>query len=290
LEHSISDLETTITNEEEAINTLKDEIKALEKGIVALDKSVAEATEQRKEEHEDFTELMASDTAAKELLNFAKNRLNKFYNPKLYNPPPKRTLTEEERISLNMGGTMAPTEAPGGIAGSGVTVMAQVSLHQQDAPPPPPATAGAFRKKSEESNSVIAMVDLLIGDLDKEMTEAQTAEKDAQAEYEKTMDDSAKKRAIDSKSLTDKQSAKANTESSLQANKEEKVSTGKELMAVHEYIQNLHSECDWLMKYYDVRKEARDAEIDNLKNAKAVLSGADFSLLQTQENGFLGRH
>jgi len=134
------------------------------------------------------------------------------------------------------------------------------------------------------------MVDLLIGDLDKELTEAQTEEKDAQAEYEKTLDDSAKKRAMDSKSLTDKQSAKANTESSLQANKEEKVSTGKELMAVHEYIQSLHSECDWLMKYYDVRKEAGDAEIDNLKNAKAVLSGADFSLLQTQENGFLGRH
>merc|ERR1719408_52920 len=134
------------------------------------------------------------------------------------------------------------------------------------------------------------MIDLLIKDLDKEMTEAKTIEADARAEYEKTMDDSAKKRAMDSKALTDKESAKASTESSLQANKEEKVSTGKELMAVHEYISSLHSECDWLLKYYDVRKEARDAEIDNLKNAKAVLSGADFSLLQTQGSGFLGRH
>merc|ERR1719220_3018447 len=43
-----------------------------------------EATEQRKEENEDFKDLMASDTAAKELMKFAKNRLNKFYNPKLY--------------------------------------------------------------------------------------------------------------------------------------------------------------------------------------------------------------
>merc|ERR1719263_2175630 len=99
-----------------------------------------------------------------------------------------------------MGGTLAPTAAPGGIAGTGVTVMSQVSEHRQvDAPPPPPATAGAFKKKSEESTGVIAMIDLLIADLDKEMTEAETTEKNAQEEYEETMSDSAEKRAGDSK-------------------------------------------------------------------------------------------
>merc|ERR1719263_2231851 len=140
LERDVSDLETSITKGKEAIATLTDEIKALEDGIKALDKSVAEATEQRQEENKEFTELMASDSAAKELLGFAKNRLNKFYNPKLYKPPPKRELTEEQRITVNMGGTLAPTAAPGGIAGTGVTALSQV------APPPPPATAGAFKK------------------------------------------------------------------------------------------------------------------------------------------------
>merc|ERR1711933_354529 len=113
-------------------------------GIKALDKAVAQATEQRKEENEDFTELMASDSAAKELLGFAKNRLNKFYNPKLYKAPPKRTLTEEDRITLNMGGTLAPTAAPGGIAGTGIA-FAEIKQHNQDvvAPPPPPEAPGA---------------------------------------------------------------------------------------------------------------------------------------------------
>merc|ERR1711939_1065187 len=122
----------------------------------ALDKSVAEATEQRKEENEDFTTLMAQDTAAKELLGVAKNRLNKFYNPKLYKAPPKRELSEEDRIAVNMGGTAPPTPAPGGIAGTGVTVFAQVSEHVQlrgkDAPPPPPEAVAAYSKKSEDSN------------------------------------------------------------------------------------------------------------------------------------------
>merc|ERR1712182_131337 len=99
------------------------------------------ATEQRKEEHEDYTELMASDSAAKELLNFAKNRLNKFYNPKLYKPPPKRELSAEDRIYENMGGEI-PTEAAGGIAGTGVS-----AIQSSGAPEPPPETFGAYSKK-----------------------------------------------------------------------------------------------------------------------------------------------
>jgi len=280
LEHSIGDLESAIATEEEAIATLKDEIKALNKGVKALDKSVMEATEQRKEEHEEHTEFMASNSAAKELLAFAKNRLNKFYNPKLYNDPtPTRgPLSDEDRATLAAGGTLAP-----------LGEFAQIRLHSQDAPPPPPATAGAFKKKSEESGGVIAMVDLLIGDLDKEMTESATTEKDSQADYEKMMNDSAEKRAMDNKAVGDKMSALASTEESFEANKEEKSATTKELMAVGEYISSLHAECDWLLKYFDVRKEARTGEMENLKTAKAVLSGADFSLLQTKGSNFLGR-
>merc|ERR1719359_2317962 len=100
----------------EKIATTTDEIKALEEGIKDLDKDVADATETRKEENEDYKDLMASNTAAKDIIGFAKNRLNKFYNPKQYKAPPKRQLTEEERVTLNMGGTLAPTAAPGGIA------------------------------------------------------------------------------------------------------------------------------------------------------------------------------
>ena len=51
-------------------------------------------------------------------------------------------------------------------------------------------------------------------------------------------------------------------------------------MATKQYEGQLHSECDWLLKYFDLRKQARAEESDNLKKAKATLSGADFSLLQ----------
>merc|ERR550514_1419010 len=151
LELDVSDAEKAIADAEESLETLKVDIESLADAIKALDKSVVEQTEQRKEENEDFTELLASDTAAKELLEFAKNRLQKFYNPKLYVPPPKRELSREDRIAVNMGGTAPPTPAPGGIAGTGITVFADVSVHTVTAPPPPPDAPGAYKKKGEES-------------------------------------------------------------------------------------------------------------------------------------------
>merc|ERR1712060_553588 len=214
LERAVSDLEIAIENANEDITKLGEEIDALKAGIKELDKMVVEATEQRKEENEDFKELMASDTAAKELMKFAKNRLNKFYNPKLYKAPPKAELSREDRIAVNMGGTAPPTAAPGGIAGTGIAVLAEVSSHDQGqvAPPPPPESFGPYSKKSEDSMGVMAMVDLLIADLDKEMTEAETTERDAQADYEAAMADAAEKRTADSKLLNEKESIKAETE------------------------------------------------------------------------------
>merc|ERR1719310_2713878 len=188
LELAVSDLEKAIADGKETIATLASEIEALSDGIKALDKQVAEATEQRKEENADNKETLMNDNAAKDLIGIAKNRMNKFYNPKMYKAPPKRQLSEEERIAVNMGGTLAPTAAPGGIAGTGVTALSQV------APPPPPATWGAYAKKGEESNGVLSMMDMMIADLDKEIQEIETEEKENQAEYEKTMSEAAEKR------------------------------------------------------------------------------------------------
>jgi septal ring factor EnvC (AmiA/AmiB activator) len=292
LEKSLSDETKAIATTEEGIATTTEEISALESGIKALDKSVADATEQRKEENADFKDLMASDSAAKELIGIAKNRMNKFYNPKLYKAPPKREVSAEDRIVLDMGGTMAPTMPPGGIAGSGVVAsLVQVSAHTQRkvAPPPPPEAVGAYKKSSEESGGVMAMMDMLVKDLDKEMTEAETTEKDAQADYEAMMKDSAAKRAADSKSLTEKESAKASLEEALESHTEAKTDFTKELEATMEYIHSLHLECDWLLKYYEVRKEARVSEVDALSKAKAVLSGADYSLIATGTRRYLRR-
>jgi predicted RNase H-like nuclease (RuvC/YqgF family) len=282
LELTVSDLGKAIADLEERIATLAQEIEALDDGIRALDKQVAEATEERKQEHADNVETLANDNAAKELIGVAKNRMNKFYNPRLYVAPPKRELSEEDRITVNMGGTLAPTAAPGGIAGTGIEAMFAQGAARV-APPPPPETFGAYAKKGEASNGVISMMDMMIADLDKEVNEIETQEKENQAEYEQFMQDSANKRATDARSLADKESAKADAEASLLKTKEEKTATMKEAMNTAEYLSEVHTDCDWLITNFQMRKDARAGEVDALKKAKAVLSGADYSLLQSSQ-------
>merc|ERR1719271_1136056 len=302
LQLDTKDLEKAIGEHKESIKALKAEIESLTEGIKTLDKQVAEATAQRKSEHAEHEETMAGNGAAKELLGMAKNRLAKFYSPKMYKAPPKRELSEEERITVNMGGTLAPTAAPGGIAGTGVEAafaqyeaqaqeeesigFLQVTMHarsasERAAPPPPPATAGAYKKAGEESNGVVAMLDLLIQDLDKEMQTMEVEEKEAQTEYEQFIKDSADKRAQDSKSISDKEGNKVELEANTLKMQQEHKDKTAEAYAKVEAIQGLHSECDWLVANYDTRKEARASEVENLSNAKAVLSGADYSFFQT---------
>lgn len=269
LEKTVADEEAAMSRAEEGIATLTEELKALAAGIENLDKSVGQATETRKQEHSDYTELMALDTQAKELLGVAKNRLNKFYNPSQYLAPPKKELTQEEKIYQ----TVVPAEEP--------------ALVQRVAPPPPPETFGAYNKKTQESSGVIAMVDMLVQDIDKEMTEAETSEKDAQQDYEKLMEDAKAKRAADSKSISEKESSKADLEGELQTHNDGKAAAAKELMATHEYISGLHAECDWLVENHETRKAARASEVESLKNAKAVLAGADYSLVQVHKSRHL---
>jgi DNA repair exonuclease SbcCD ATPase subunit len=251
LETTISDLEKSLADGKEEIATLTDEIAALTKGLAELDKQVEEAMVNRKEENEDYQSLMANDGAALEIIGMAKNRLNKFYNPAMYK--------------------------------ADAASFIQVHTHQADkeAPAPPPATWDAYSKKSEESNGVIAMMDSLAADLEKEMQEAELEEKDAQGDYEQFTRDAAEKRVQDSKSITEKDGAKAEAEVNLVKETKERQTKMKEALATVNYIEGLHKDCDWLLKNYDLRKEARAGESEALKKAKAVLSGADFSLVQT---------
>merc|ERR1719316_875605 len=287
LERTISDLEKSISEDKEMVATLTSEIEALKEGILKLDREVAEATTIRKEEHADFAAELTANKAASDIIDFAKNRMNKFYNPKLYKPPPKRELTEEERITLNMGGTLAPTNPPGGIAGTGIGFEQTGSGSIAAPPPPPEAGIGEYKKKGEESGGVIQMMDNLKADLQKEITEMEVTEQNAQEDYETMVKDAADTRAADSLSIEEKETAKAGVEADLVKAGDAKAGAEDELMATKEYIADLHAECDWLMSNYDTRKEARAAEIDALKKAKAVLSGADYSLVQMHHSRHL---
>eukprot|EP00933_Yihiella_yeosuensis_P061752 TRINITY_DN6459_c0_g2_i1.p1 TRINITY_DN6459_c0_g2~~TRINITY_DN6459_c0_g2_i1.p1 ORF type:complete len:672 (-),score=264.76 TRINITY_DN6459_c0_g2_i1:47-2062(-) len=227
----IEELGASIVIAEDSTKKLEGEINALNAGVKELDESVTEASENRKAEHAEYEELVASNNGAIKLLGMAKNRLNQFY-----------------------GGSLANS-------------FLQVSVEQE-----PEMKKGEYGGQAQQGNSVLAMIAELGAELQKEITEAQTEEKNAQKEYEETVAEAADKREKDLKNAASKAKAKAETEGDMVENKDEKKGKQMKLMETEKYTASLHGECDWLLKNYDLRKDARNQEQESLVSAKATLA------------------
>jgi len=248
--------EATVAEMTDEIEELGEQIATLEQDIKDLDKSVAQATEQRKEEHEDFSEAMQLNEAAVQLVGKAKNRLQKFYNPTMYKAPPKTEMSMEDKIME---------------AGS----FAQIRAHAKDEEDSDETFTGEY-KKSEKSAGVIGLMDMMVSEIETDMKDAEYEEKTAQSDYGKLMAESEETRAANSKGITGKAGAKAGLEGKLEAEKGMLADTNEDLSLIGTTLSDLHAQCDFLLQNYDLRKEARTNEIESLKNAKAILSGANF--------------
>merc|ERR1719335_884803 len=252
----ISHLDAEMEEESDAVATLEEEIKALSEGIAGLDKAVAEATEQRKDEHSEYQETITLTQTAIELIGKAKNRLQKFYNPTLYKAPPtKKEMTMEEKIL------------------AGASALAQIHSHHKAIQPVMPEV-GTYEKNTQKSGGVMALMDMIVKDLEGTVKDTEYGEKSAQEDYVELMEDCQASRAQYSKSLTDKEAAKAEIMEKKANAKEKELNDFKDLDNIGKYVGQLHVKCDFILENYDVRKEARAAEVEGLKNAKAVLAGA----------------
>merc|ERR1719159_2365488 len=249
-------IESQIAEATDAVSALADEIATLEADIKDLDKTVAQATEQRKEEHAAFTESTQLNEAAMQLIEKAKNRLQKFYNPTLYKAPPKTEMTMEEKI-IDAG------------------TFVQIKSHDEDDSADAEGFSGEY-KKSEKSAGVIGLMDMMIKEIETDMKDAAYEEKTSAADYAKLMEESEATRAANSKGIITKTSSKAAMEAKLESAKESLTAVSTDLDLIAATLGDLHMQCDFLLQNYDLRKEARANEVESLKTAKAILSGADF--------------
>merc|ERR1719386_593805 len=117
---------------------------------------------------------------------------------------------------------------------------------------------------------------MVIHDLESDMQEAARDEQTAQKEYVELMSESQESRAQDVKSITDKKESRAVLEEKITESKEARKMAFDELNNIHEYVSELHNGCDFVIENFDLRKQARSNEMESLKNAKAVMEGADF--------------
>jgi len=250
---ALEKVKNMIEERNDLVAQLVEDIKALEEGIKSLDKSVALATEQRKEEHAESVQTATLNQAALGLVEKAKNRLNKFYSPSEYKAPP--TTTE--------------SPSPYGF----VQLSSKVHVHRASAARQAPEEFGSY-EKGRQSGGVIMMMEQIAKDIELDMQEGAHDEQEAQKQYTELMNDSSTSRAQDVKSITQKEASKAQLQIKLEQNWERRRSTEEQLALTQKYIRDLHSKCDFLMKNFDERKQARAQESNSLKQAKATLSGA----------------
>merc|ERR1712003_96581 len=149
------------------------------------------------------------------------------------------------------------------------------SLLQEPAGPPPPAGFEEY-KKNQASGGVMGMMQQIIDDAKAMEAEAIRDEEDAQKAYEDFVKETNASIEAKSKDIVNKSETKAKAESELVETKEAKEATMLELEQLSNYNAELHQSCDFVLKNFDVRQTARDEEIEALKQAKAILSGAKF--------------
>jgi hypothetical protein len=148
-------------------------------------------------------------------------------------------------------------------------------LQRQPAGPPPPAGFEEY-KKSESSGGVMGMIQQIIDDAKAMEAEAIRDEEDAQKAYEEFVKETNASIEEKSKDIVNKSETKAKAEADLVETKESKEATMLELEQLSNYNAELHQSCDFVLKNFDVRQTARDEEVEALKQAKAILSGAKF--------------
>jgi len=233
-QRDIEELEAKISDLTTQIDELTKAIATLESEIAEMQTQLKRAGEDREMENKDFQTTVADQRATKELLNKALNVLKPIFDKKF----------------LQLG----------------------AKVGQPAGPPPPPG----FKeyKQSAGAGGVMGMMEQIIRDTETLEAEAIKAETDAQKAYESYVKDTNKSIEEKTRSITEKTGEKADADADKVAAEEAKETAMNEAQQLANENADLHKSCDFTLKNFDIRQEARDQEVEALRQAKAILSGA----------------
>merc|ERR1719313_2622 len=113
--------------------------------------------------------------------------------------------------------------------------------------------------------------------------EAIRGEEDSQKAYEDFVKDTNNSIEEKTKDSTSKSEMKAKAEGDKVEAETEHESTMGELEQLANENADLHKSCDFTLKNFELRQGARDDEIEALKQALAMFSGASFSAFLQQQ-------
>jgi hypothetical protein len=231
-------LTTKIADLEQRIKTLAENIKSSKAAIAEAQTQMKRRSETREAENEDYQTTVQDQRLTQMILQKAIDRMSQVY---------------------------ALLQAPG-------APHIQTSGTATD-----PGNGPAKFKDNAQENAggkkVLAMLEDVMKDSRDMENEAINAEESAQNAYENFMKDSNKMIIQTSKMIVDMTEGSAKAKSDLVLAKTDLKQTVVMLGGLNDMAGDLHKSCDFLLENFDVRQEARAAEIDALGEAKNILSG-----------------
>jgi hypothetical protein len=242
------DLETKIADLSAMMDSLTEDINTIQEEMITTQTEMKKASQIREAENKDFQTTVTEQRATQALLKKALDRLKAFYDKNA------AALLQAKQDAEN-------EQEPGAAA------------------PAMPEAIPEY-KKNAGASGVMTAIEQVIEDSKKVETEAVSAENYAQASYESFIKNANKSLTAASKEITAKSEAKAQAESDKTAADGDLKHTVNDLLTMGEYAQQLHGQCDFTLKNFDLRQSSRDQEIDALKQAKMIFSGAKFLQMQ----------
>jgi len=239
----IDDLEAEIETLTSTIDELAKSIATLEAEIAEMQTQLKRAGEDRELENKDFQATVADQRETQKLLTSALNVLKAVYAKKFIQ-------------------------------------VSSAAKKQEPAGPPPPPGFKSYEKQS--SGGVMGMLEQIIADTKTLEAEAIKAESDAQKAYEAFVKDTNASVEEKTRDITNKSDEKAKAEQDKTAAEEAKEAAMNEQQMNKNEEADLHKSCDFTLKNFDIRQAARDQEVEALRQAKAILSGAKFTDLLQQ--------
>lgn len=236
------DLNTKIENLDNQITVANEEIKKATSEIARLEVEIKKASEDREKENKEFQTEVNDQRATQQILQKVLARLNVFYGKSKKASVPKTSALQANIIFTQ--------------------------TKQQ-----PPKSFGTY-KENRGGSPVIALINKIVADSKAAEAEAVSDEKSSQLGYESFVNDSNQNIANLNRLINQKSDAIASDKEDKDQAKSDFDFSVRELEKLAAYKADLHQSCDFLLKNFELRQNARTQELEAIAQAKSILSGA----------------
>eukprot|EP00403_Amphidinium_massartii_P036929 CAMPEP_0178442766 /NCGR_PEP_ID=MMETSP0689_2-20121128/38400_1 /TAXON_ID=160604 /ORGANISM="Amphidinium massartii, Strain CS-259" /LENGTH=727 /DNA_ID=CAMNT_0020066455 /DNA_START=15 /DNA_END=2195 /DNA_ORIENTATION=+ len=214
---------------ENTIKALESDLDTLKTEISDLQVSLKQASEDRKAENLVFQQSVSDQRATAQILKKALARLEQYY-----------------AAEFVQAGSQQPGEA---------------------LPAPPQKPSSVEYRKSEGAGGVLQLLNKIISDAEAEQGVLVADEQKAQDDYAALTSDCTESLTAKNAAVAEKTKLKEEATAELSSTEESLLSTGEEIESMEGVLKARHLDCDFLLKYYQTRKEARQEEKEAIAEA-----------------------